>query len=55
MMYKKVIDANGISIDSVVFRVEDSTYIPNDPDNIDYQAYLAWLAEGNQQEIIENP
>ena len=25
----------------------DGTWIPFDPDNTDYQAYLAWLAEGN--------
>jgi hypothetical protein len=24
----------------------DGTVIPPDPDNTDYQAYLAWLAEG---------
>jgi len=23
------------------------SYIPADPDNVDYQAYLAWLDEGN--------
>jgi hypothetical protein len=32
---------------TVVLRVEDQTYIPFDPDNVDYQAYLAWLDEGN--------
>lgn len=32
---------------SSVFR-SDGWSIPFDPDNIDYQAYLKWLAEGNQ-------
>jgi len=31
----------------LVFRVEDSSYIPFDPSNTDYQKYLEWLAEGN--------
>ena len=30
-----------------IMRLVDSTSIPLDPDNTDYQAYLAWLAEGN--------
>jgi len=30
-----------------VKRIADNTFIPFDPDNTDYQAYLAWVAEGN--------
>ena len=30
-----------------VIRLLDNAFIPFDPDNTDYQAYLKWLAEGN--------
>jgi hypothetical protein len=32
---------------NIILRVEDNTSIPMIEDNIDYQAYLKWLAEGN--------
>jgi len=31
-------------------RIADNTFIPFDPANTDYQAYLQWLAEGNTPE-----
>lgn len=48
-MYKSI--ANDVLIGKpveVVLRVADGAFIPFDPANTDYQAYLEWLAEGNQ-------
>jgi hypothetical protein len=42
-MYKLNKNADGIE-NGVI---KDSVYIPFDPDNTDYQAYLKWVAEGN--------
>jgi hypothetical protein len=43
-MYKLLANTGWICI----LRLTDGAVIPSDPDNTDYQRYLAWLAEGNE-------
>jgi len=51
-MYKLSPDSS-LGKASSVIRLSDNAYIPFDSDNTDYQAYLAWLAEGNTPEAAE--
>jgi hypothetical protein len=46
-MYKQYKNLEGVIGDKVIIRIEDNAYIPFDPANTDYQAYLKWLSEGN--------
>jgi hypothetical protein len=31
------------------------SWIPDDPNNMDYVAYLAWVQEGNEAPLTKNP
>jgi len=49
-MYKQIFNRDGSLNNNYIFKILDNAYIPFDPANTDYQAYLTWLAEGNTPE-----
>jgi len=51
MNYKLFNSVHGLN----VIRSYDSAYIPFDPANTDYQAYLKWLSEGNEPLPADEP
>lgn len=40
---------------AIILRTADSAFIPADPANRDYQAYLAWVAAGNTPDPVLPP
>lgn len=45
-MYKLINDEKGV-LCNMILRLSDNAFIPFDPANTDYQAYLRWLEEDN--------
>lgn len=47
-MYQQLFDKiNKTIIDYAILRMSDNAWIPNNPDNSDWQEYQKWLEEGN--------
>ena len=49
-MYQKLTDSMTGEEAKCIKRIADNSFIPLDEQNSDYQAYLAWVAEGNTPE-----
>ena len=41
--------------ENVIVRDSDGAFIPTDPDNTDYQEFLAWRDEGNEPTAYTPP
>jgi len=52
-MYQQCKDSFGNVSETCIKRIADKAFIPTDPDNTDYQAYLRWLEVGNTPEPAE--
>ena len=44
-----------LTTSDTILRLEDNAFIPPDPANTDYAAYLEWLAAGNTPEPAPEP
>lgn len=51
-MYKEIKSVFSNTV-QVVQKLSDGIFIPCDPANTDYQAYLKWLEEGNTPEAAD--
>ena len=54
-MYKIVTDPRTGEAVNTILRLTDNAFIPYDPANTDYAAYLEWVEEGNTPEPAPEP
>jgi hypothetical protein len=55
MIYRELKDCFG-KLSSTIIRTNENgteSFIPNDPANVDWQAYQKWLADGNTPVVVE--
>jgi|TARA_Y100000114_G_C11599214_1_gene249566 hypothetical protein len=53
MSYKLLKDSKTGNELNVILRKTDNAYIPKNQNNVDYQEYLEWVAEGNTAEAAD--
>lgn len=51
LMYDSILES---VVDHTIIRIADNMHITADESNSEYQAYLAWVAEGNTAEEWSN-
>lgn len=54
-MYKQIKNIDGSTNHYTVQHIESTKFIPFDPANTDYQAFLLWKSQGNEPLPADDP